>query len=203
MESKITVIRHAPTEYNKQNIFMGTLDIPVEFFNPIEIEKLKNFVLKKQYTAIYSSPLKRALQTAKMTVGEENNIIIDNRIIERNLGILQGQKKEEVRKINDKLFNGTVLDFYYTPKNGEDFRTMILRVNSFLCDYCHDGNNILVFTHNGVYHIIKSLLTGITLNSAFSIKEPFLEPQVFIVDDKLYSKIKRNPFYTIDKNINL
>ena len=33
MASELTIIRHSPTEYNEQNLFMGTLDIPITSFD--------------------------------------------------------------------------------------------------------------------------------------------------------------------------
>ncbi len=202
MSGKITVIRHAPTEYNKKNIFMGTLDIPIINFDEVQISDTKELVQKENFTAIYSSPLKRALQTAIKVVGSKEDIIIDARLIERNLGVWQGEQKEDIQNRYSNAFNNGVMDFYFTPNNGENFQSMISRIADFICTIYKDNCNVLVFTHNGVFRVIKSLLTGATLSKVFSIKEPFLIPQSFILDNSLYNKIKANPFYTIDNYMN-
>ena len=198
MSSKITIIRHAPTEYNSQNIFMGDLDIPVLKFDETIIKNVKQNLPIENFTSIYSSPLQRAYQTAKKVLGDNCNIIIDNRLKERNLGIWQGINKEEIRKNNKKIFHGDIIDFYYTPEQGETFKSFILRVASFITDNCKNSNNILLFTHNGVFRVIKSLLTGVSLSITFNTKEPFLFPQDFFLEDSVYSKIQNNPFYTLD-----
>lgn len=201
MSSKITIIRHAPTEYNSQNIFIGTLDIPVVSFNDKIVKELQRLLLCEKYTAIYSSPLQRSIQTAKKIFGDEYNIILDKRLIERDLGIWQGHNKEDIKKNNLNAFHGDNMDFYYTPEKGEHFESVILRAVSFIYECCNSPVNILTFTHNGVFRVLKSLLTGIPLSSAFSIKEPFLEPQSFIVEDRLFTTILKNPFYTVEKQL--
>ena len=200
MPSKITIIRHSPTKYNKQNIFMGELDIPVDSFDEKKINALRKVLLSEKYTSIYSSPLQRSFQTAKKIFDSDYNIIIDNRLTERNLGIWQGSNKEEIMKKYPKLFHSNTMDFYYTPECGEKYETMILRIVSFIADCCQNNSNILVFTHNGVFRVLKSLFTGIPLSDVFRVKEPFLEPQSFIIDDSLFTKIKSEPFYTVDKD---
>lgn len=198
MSGKITVIRHAPTEYNENQIFMGTLDIPVINFDESQIAAVKVLVEKENYTAIYSSPLKRALQTAEKICGTKNKILLDTRLIERNLGDWQGEKKDYIRKTYSSVFKNNIMNYYYTPNNGENFKSLITRVADFICSIYIEKCNVLIFTHNGVFRVMKSLLTGILLNKTFSIKEPFLVPQSFSIDDSVIKKIHDNPFYTVD-----
>ena len=91
------------------------------------------------------------------------------------------------------------MDFFYTPQNGEDYKTMVMRISEFIYDRCKDDKDILVFTHNGVFRVMKSLLTGIPLSEVFNEFEPFLEPQSFDVDYELLCKIRINPFYTVEE----
>lgn len=198
MSGKITIIRHAPTEFNEKRIFMGTLDIPVIKFDEKQIMEAKGLLRLENYTAIYSSPLKRALQTATKICGVKTKIIVDSRIIERNLGDWQGEKKEKIQTNFSNFFDNDILNFYYTPKNGENYQSMIIRVVDFIYSIYTENCNILVFTHNGVFRVIKSLMIGIPLSKTFSIKEPFLVPQSFSMNEYLIQKIKNNPFYTVD-----
>ena len=127
--------------------------------------------------------------------------MIDNRLIERNLGVWQGVRKDVIRKKYVEAFKGNQMDVYYTPENGEPFKIMIHRVASFISDICKDNTHNLIFTHNAVFRVFKSFLTDIPLSSAFSKNEPFLTPQKFIIEDSLYNRIQSNPFFTVDKNI--
>ena len=88
----IYVVRHGHTDWNKQKITMGRKDISL---NDIGIEEayntskaLKNY----SFDLIICSSLLRARQTAEIINKNRNNkIIYDDRIMERNLGDLEGK----------------------------------------------------------------------------------------------------------------
>lgn len=91
------------------------------------------------------------------------------------------------------------MDFYYLPENGERYEDMVKRVADFIVDRCRANQRVMVVTHNGVFRVMKSLLTGDRLSNVFSEFEPHLIPRTFNVDEKLLNLIERNPFYTVDK----
>jgi len=197
--STITVIRHAPTEFNTSEIFMGIMDIPLLKNTDIDVDHLRNTFITNYCTKCYTSPLKRAYDTACMIFDEES-IIVDKRLIERDLGFWAGMSKKEIKSKYPLAFgkNGT-MDFYYTPENGEHYECLIKRVADFLI-YIHSLNsNIAVVSHNGVFRVIKSLLLGIGLSEVFSKFEPHLEPQTFTIDDTVAERIISNHFYTVDR----
>ena len=69
MSGKITIIRHAPTEFNEKRIFMGILDIPVIKFDEKQIMEAKGLLRLENYTAIYSSPLRELCKQLQKYVG--------------------------------------------------------------------------------------------------------------------------------------
>lgn len=96
---------------------------------------------------IISSPLIRAKETANI-INEGRNlpIKIDERAMERNLGIYEGMPN------SDEIFNEIR---YYTEnvpvENGEDCQSYTKRVFDFLNDvfqtYCGKYENILICSH--------------------------------------------------------
>lgn len=199
MHSTITIIRHAPTEYNKKGIFMGTSDIPIDGFDEESISSVKAKLREQPYSFLYTSPLKRAFDTAKAIVNEESRIVIDDRLIERCLGDWQGISKTEVQRAYPNAFIDGKMDFYYFPENGESYEDVVNRVADFIVDRCRANRQVVVVTHNGVFRVMKSLLTGDRLSNVFSQFEPHLIPCTFNVDDKLLNTIEENPFYTVDR----
>lgn len=199
MHSIITIIRHAPTEYNKKGIFMGTSDISISKFDEESINSVKEKLSEQPYPFLYTSPLKRASDTAKVIVSDNSQIIIDVRLIERCLGDWEGVSKAEVQRIHPNAFIDGKMDFYYLPKNGEHYKDMVKRVADFIVDRCRANRRVVVVTHNGVFRVMKSLLTGEQLSNVFSEFEPHLIPQTFNVDEELLNTIEKNPFYTVDK----
>ncbi len=144
---KIIIVRHGKTEWNTLKKAAGQVDIPL-IEEGIEQaketrEKLKNIPID----LIITSPLIRAKQTAEI-INEERNlpIIVDERIIERDLGIYEGMPNTE------DIFN----EIRYYTKNvpvegGEDCQTYTKRVFAFLDDIIkkYQGNyeTILICSH--------------------------------------------------------
>lgn len=199
MHSTITIIRHAPTVFNKKGIFMGTSDIPIDKLEEESIKSVKEKLSEQPYSFLYTSPLKRASDTAKAIAIKESKIIIDVRLIERCLGDWEGVSKDEVQRTYPNAFIDGMMDFYYLPENGERYEDMVKRVADFIVERCRENQRVVVVTHNGVFRVMKSLLTGDQLSNVFSEFEPHLVPRTFIVDEKLLNTIENNPFYTVDK----
>lgn len=202
MSTSITIVRHAPTVYNKKEIFMGTEDIPVDHIE-LEASKFKS-VRENEYIrradCIYTSPLLRARSTAEaIAEGQNKSIQIDDRLTERYMGDWQGMPKTLVRKKHPNAFINEKMDFFYTPQNGEPYDIMVKRVADFLVEKYCECSDLALVTHNGVFRVMKSLLTGEGLSDVFLEFEPYLVPQTFFVEDDLFHTIQANPFYTVDK----
>lgn len=201
MYTTITIIRHAPTEYNKKKIFMGTKDVLINI-QELDGEKIKTIRRNEYIQSVntwYSSPLSRAIDTAK-AVSINKNIILDDRLIERCLGDWQGVSKSKVQEKYPEAFINGKMDFYHTPINGEPYEQLVKRVSDFIIERCKEARDLVLVTHNGVFRVMKSLLTGERLADVFLEFEPYLEPQTFFVPDELLEKIAANPFYTADEH---
>ena len=87
---KLYVLRHGETDYNKEGIFQGqnNIDLNEEGIKQAQItaKSLENIFFDK----VYVSPLKRAIETAKIVTN--NELEIDDRIKERSFGKLEGKK---------------------------------------------------------------------------------------------------------------
>ena len=57
MPKTLTIIRHAPTEYNHNGIFMGTKDIPVPDFDESIFTKIRENEFVSTASVLYTSPL--------------------------------------------------------------------------------------------------------------------------------------------------
>lgn len=125
----------------------GQTDIPLNEQGIEEARETKEKLLSFPIDLIISSPLSRALETAKI-INEDRNIpiIIDKRVTERNLGIYEGMPNEE------EIFNEIRYYIKNVPvENGEDTQTFTKRVFDFLDDiikkYKDNKETILIVTH--------------------------------------------------------
>ena len=64
--TRIVLVRHGRTEWNKGEIFRGTVDIPLDEQGRKEAACAKDWLKETPFDAAYSSPLGRAVETAEI-----------------------------------------------------------------------------------------------------------------------------------------
>ena len=150
---KIYIVRHGQTDYNVNGRYGGRLNVPLNENGIEEAYKVKEKLKGIKFDKIYSSPLKRAYLTAKII--RDENIIKDDRIIERSNGKLEGKLKSEIHDVID--FNDPN-EKRYDIESIVDFRN---RIKSFLDDVTNtDDGNILIVTHAGVGIYMRCYFEG-------------------------------------------
>ncbi len=78
----IYIVRHGQTDWNVKGIYQGRIDIPLNETGREQARKTKKELEGIKFDKVFSSPLKRALETAQIICN--NEIITDKRIIERS-----------------------------------------------------------------------------------------------------------------------
>ena len=86
----IYVVRHGQTDWNLQGRCQGWHDIELNQTGIEQAEKLAKLLADVKFDVCFSSPLKRAVKTAQTIY--DGNIILDQRIIERGNGELEGRQ---------------------------------------------------------------------------------------------------------------
>lgn len=95
------LIRHGQTDWNKEGRYQGQLDIPLNAEGLLQAEEAAGRIIAsgKRFSAIYSSDLLRARQTAEIVARRLSlEIQLDTRLREIHLGHWQGRLHAEVRK---------------------------------------------------------------------------------------------------------
>jgi broad specificity phosphatase PhoE len=118
-------------------------------------------------TCVISSPYLRAADTARVSLeGLGVDLAIDERLRERDLGILDGLTGRGIRNRHpeeatrrDKLGK-----FYYQPPSGESWADVVLRVRSLLHDLRegYDGARVWMFTHQAVIMSFRYVLEDLS-----------------------------------------
>ena len=150
---EIYVVRHGQTDWNISDKLQGHTNIPL---NSVGIEQAlitKQMLSNINFSKIYCSPLDRCRKTAEIINKNNLPVIIDNRLIERSFGDLEGCTGHNIEDflIFEKNLNSS---------NVEPIQSFFTRVNSFLTDIINTSNDekILIVTHGGV---------GIAINCYF------------------------------------
>ena len=149
------VVRHGQTEWNLEHRCQGISDIPLTEKGIEEAKELQELVKSLNIDVVISSPLTRARDTAKILVDNKLPINIDDRIIERDWGMNEGAKIDEVDQIDcwDVILNTNV-------QNIERVQDFMKRVSEFIEDikYRYHDKNVLVVAHSAVLRVIHYLL---------------------------------------------
>jgi alpha-ribazole phosphatase/probable phosphoglycerate mutase len=150
----VYLLRHGQTAWNADgNRYCGRTDLPLTA-KGIEQAQLVYGQLKNiSLDAVYSSPLERAYQTAKIACGQQE-VIKDDRLIEFDFGNWEGKTKEQFIPENEELWKRWTDDPGTTKAGGtgETAGEVIKRVDNFFIEALkkHPSGNILVAGHNGI-----------------------------------------------------
>ncbi|WP_027956382.1 histidine phosphatase family protein [Halobacillus kuroshimensis] len=143
---KIAWIRHGSTSWNKEKRAQGGSDIPLDDEGNQQAALLSTRLGKESWDVLYSSPLKRAVQTAQAAADELNvTIHLDERLQEVGGGQIEGTtESERIEKWGEGWRD---LDLGREPE--ED---VLKRCRSFIDDLRaeHQGKQILVVSHGGI-----------------------------------------------------
>lgn len=191
--NKITFIRHAKTNLNNDT-FLGRRNVG--------IIKYKNKSIKK-YDKIFSSPLRRSIQTAKKF--SSNKIIINKHLKEINYGDAEGLNINQLKKLFPKLIKQWSLKKDAKFPNGENLSMVIKRINKFKENLFtniknNKSKNYLVVTHNVFIRCLIGHYFKIKMSDWHKLKINHLTEFNFILlNKKLIPNINRK---TLKKVIN-
>ena len=118
---------------------------------------------------VWSSPYLRARQTAELAVttgGWQTPVLVDERLRDRELGILDTLTSlgVEARFPEEAERRRWLGKFYYRPPGGESWADVVLRLRSLLSDLDrqYPGQNVMLVCHDALILLIRYILEGLT-----------------------------------------
>lgn len=159
---KFFCIRHGLTELNKQKKVNGEVDEPLA---PEGIEQAKeaSALLPKTIKHIYTSPMKRARQTAEILSSKlKCSVTAVDELTEIRMGSLAGKAWAEMEEGLELKQKHRSIKFDYRPYGGESSPEVKKRVISFLkkIQGKHQSGEVLIITHGGIIRTIHLLAGG-------------------------------------------
>lgn len=166
--TRIILIRHGESEGNVENRFSGHLPVGLSLQGRLEAIETARALAKEKISAIYSSDLLRAFETAEPLAKLTNLPINETSAFrERNVGVLQGLTFKQAADEFPRHYNALLKrDFDYVIEGGESYRQVLRRASNALRDILkkHEQGCVAIFTHTGTIGIITLHLLG-SLNS--------------------------------------
>ncbi len=140
----IYIVRHGKTDKNKANVLQGRSDQPLNDEGIKEAADAAKKLGGIKFSHVYSSPLRRARQTAKI-IAPNFDPTIDDRLIEMDYGPYEGadltNPAPELLAFFADLVNNP------EPFGMESLKSVVLRLGSFIEDIRHLSGDILISTH--------------------------------------------------------
>jgi 2,3-bisphosphoglycerate-dependent phosphoglycerate mutase len=152
--TQLIIVRHGQTEWNIKGIRQGHLDSALTSKGMAQAKALAQRLGRESFSALYSSDLGRAVQTAKEIAAlTGHEIVTDPRLRERHLGIFQGLNAGQLNdKYPEERRQFRTMGPDYVIPGGESMRQQVDRNVAYLNELAakHQGEQIVVVTHGGV-----------------------------------------------------
>jgi len=168
---RVCLVRHGETAWNTERRLQGHIDIPLNDTGLSQAEATARSLARAglRFSALYSSDLERARQTAA-AIARAHALPPqhDPRLRERHYGHLQGLTLDEAEHRHPENFRRfKARDPHFAlPDDGESLNTLAARVHAALEDIAreHAGETVVVVTHGGVLDMVYRTARGLSLS---------------------------------------
>lgn len=148
----IYLMRHGETQWNKEGVFRGRTDIPLNENGRIQAKAAGKRLRDAAVEACYTSPLLRAKETAEIVCEEIGlgNIMVVDGLTDVDFGEWQGLPKDQVARLYPDLYRRWQTDpARVTFPSGESLTDVLVRAMTSLERIAreHPDGRVLVVTH--------------------------------------------------------
>ncbi|MFN3598114.1 MAG: phosphoserine phosphatase PspA [Aquificaceae bacterium] len=169
---KLYLVRHAESQWNPIGRYQGLLDPELSERGKKQAKLLGKHFKNITLHAVYSSPLKRTMQTALSLVeGKNMEVIPDKRIIEIDHGLWSGMLVQEVQEKFPQQFKRWLEEPHKVSfEDGESLLQVYEKVKDFL-NYVkekHWGQTIALVSHTVPMRAMYCALLNIDLSRFWS-----------------------------------
>jgi probable phosphoglycerate mutase len=149
--AEILLIRHGETLWNQQGRMQGQSDSALTATGLHQARQLARRLKEVAFSALYSSDLGRAHQTARCVADETGHeVIADRGLRERDFGIFEGLTNAEIKARHPEDYElFAKRDPHYVMAGGESaarFRERVMATIERIAND-HDGETVVVVSH--------------------------------------------------------
>lgn len=169
------IMRHGLTDWNILHKLQGQTDIPLNEEGRSMAKAAHDEYLHIHFDLCYSSPLKRAMQTAQILLqGRNVPIKTDDRLKEMSFGIYEGiENPFQKTECPINLLFKDPASYKGSIGTAETFEELFGRSNSFLSEVVlpdvNKGKDILIVGHKGLNSAIITELKHLPISQFWNI----------------------------------
>jgi ribonuclease H / adenosylcobalamin/alpha-ribazole phosphatase len=164
-ETLVATLRHGLTELNRDQRVGGHTDAPLIEAGRDQAREACARLDHVTFDVVISSPLRRAVETATIVTGiEQDDLVIDDTTVERSFGLMEGLRPAEVRarfpEVRYMHIGG--VGYSINPPEGESFEALHERAHGFVDRtlQSYGGRRVLVVGHQNFLQQLHAVLRG-------------------------------------------
>jgi alpha-ribazole phosphatase len=182
--TRLVLVRHAETEESARGRCYGRLDVALSPHGRAQAEALADALTGQPLAAVYTSPLARALDTARPLAAVHDLVPRElDALAELDFGEVEGMIYEEIEARRPELFRAWMEDpagvRFPGGESLGDLRARVLPALSTI-RVGHEGDAVAVVAHGGVVRVVLAEALGLDDRAFFRLDQS--EGGVSVVD---------------------
>lgn len=171
---RIYLLRHGETDWNRRGIFRGRSDIELSEKGKEQAMAAARTLKGRRITAIYSSPVRRSMETAECCSEElELDIVEAPSISDPDCGLWEGMDLEQASMGHPEEFHlmQTAPSRLRFPE-GESVVEVADRVSDFVLNDLDEEveGDVLLVTHNFIFQVFTMRVLGCSLDGLYLVE---------------------------------
>tara|TARA_Y100001978_G_scaffold200948_1_gene218255 strand:+ start:1859 stop:3187 length:1329 start_codon:yes stop_codon:yes gene_type:complete len=176
-DSRIILVRHGETDWNREGRFQGQIDIPLNETGKNQALKASDYLQAIKFNKAYSSSMSRPTETAKIILGKNSNLTIIriNELSEISHGLWEGKLEKDIKNKWPEILN----KWHLEPQNVimpegesiEDVSKRSLKAWDMICKNQNKNDVTLVVAHDAVNKTLICNILGLSSSKIWTIKQ--------------------------------
>jgi broad specificity phosphatase PhoE len=172
---QVILVRHGQTDWNKEGIFRGRIDVKLNSAGVREAEIIGEKLRGTDPDAVCSSPLSRSMDTARCIASFRGGTVTAlEEFVDMNFGVWQGLSRAEVKERYPKLFEKWVTRPDRVRIPGAEtlggVRSRALRGLDALLE-ANDAGTVVIVSHGLVNKVLLCAVLGLGDSHFWKIKQ--------------------------------
>jgi phosphoserine phosphatase len=157
---RLILTRHGETASNRDGLGLGLQDVPLTEKGRKQAKALAEALADAKVAAVYSSPLRRAVDTARAIASRHRlEVIVDEGMTEMDVGRLDGLSFDEMRRRHPEFISrwlGEEAGTLRMPGGSECLQEVQERARESVRRIAerHERETVVVVTHNFTIHAL-------------------------------------------------
>jgi 2,3-bisphosphoglycerate-dependent phosphoglycerate mutase len=178
MICELFIFRHAETTDNSRSLFSGWRDPDLTSKGLLQAQEISEQLSKEKIDYAFTSHLKRARKTLEIVLKNHADIpvFVDDRLIERCYGELQGKSKRKLAAEKPEWFARVHRGYDFPPPKGESLKMVekrtlpvVVQLEAWLR---WNPGNVAISCHGNSLRPIRRVFEHLSLREMLQIENP-------------------------------